>query len=173
MVSIRGTLMTKSKLKSRLSLARTTAGISQRKLAELSGVSLDHLKHLESGERKLSALHAGLFESCLYVSAIWLLGMDQDYPPRDINGHEYTKDTYRKYAEGKQLENINRWAKQLMLRLIEESPPDALPHVAEAIALWKSGVEAPAAPERAKVKNFSGKKRRSKRRRAGESPRTE
>jgi len=98
----------KSLQKTRLAVARNIAGISQKNLAKLCDISFDHLRHLEAGDREMSPLFAGLFESRLGVIGFWLLGAYSDNPI-DIDGKPYTLSTYRHFQGSKRPASIAEW----------------------------------------------------------------
>jgi transcriptional regulator with XRE-family HTH domain len=64
----------KSKLKTRLAIARTAQGLTQREIALKAHIPLSQIRHLESGQRPLSTLFAAKLSSVLGVSAPWLKG---------------------------------------------------------------------------------------------------
>ena len=64
----------KSKLKTRLAVARTTQGLKQHEMALKAYIPLSQIRHLESGQRPLSAFFAAKLSSVLGVSAPWLKG---------------------------------------------------------------------------------------------------
>jgi transcriptional regulator with XRE-family HTH domain len=57
----------------RLRLARTRAGVSQRMLGGLAGITKDQVRRFEMGENRLSAGVMVIFAEALDVSTDWIL----------------------------------------------------------------------------------------------------
>jgi transcriptional regulator with XRE-family HTH domain len=89
-----------STLATRLAQARVVSGLLQRDLAKLSGLSLNVLKHFESGSHKLEPAYAVTVSSAIGVSAAWLLGFGKEKEPVNLRGEPFTRewaDFFRQY----------------------------------------------------------------------------
>ena len=106
-----GYQMAKSKHQTRLAIARVKSGLSQEELAKRTGISVTHLRRLESGDYTLTPEQAERLSNHLGgVSVFWLLsGKGPLFNP--------TTEDEPVYIKGNKQQRSEQWYKFLVLHL--------------------------------------------------------
>jgi transcriptional regulator with XRE-family HTH domain len=115
--------MRTSELKTRLARARVAAELTQVELAEVAGIGIDQIRHLERGGlkgRHLTLERAAAFAQILGISGAWLSGLGDEREPVALDGESYTREKYLEHRSrglplpGVEAERINPKAKALL-----------------------------------------------------------